>query len=339
MKVLVTGGLGYIGSHTVVELIKNGYDVVVVDNLDNSKLEVAEKIKQITNKQVKVYVADVKNEDKLSVIFDAEEPEAVIHFAGYKAVGESCAKPLKYYKNNVDSTLSLLSVMEQHNSCKSIVFSSSATVYGVPDSLPFTENSPIKEGASPYAQTKIFIEYILKDWAKANPNKNVALLRYFNPIGAHPSGLLGEDPNGIPNNLMPFIQKVATGILPTLKIFGSDYPTQDGTAVRDYIHVCDLARGHVLTLNKLKSYEGVFVCNLGTGKGTSVLEMVHAFENANNIKINHEFAERRSGDVPAYWAGTDKAKNELGFVCEYSIEDACKHSYEFQKKQNEQNKL
>ncbi len=329
MKVLVTGGLGYIGSHTVTTLIENGYEVVIVDNLSNSKIEVLDSIYAITGVRPAFYQFDVRDEQKLDELFEKETPEAIIHFAGFKAVGESCQEPLMYYENNLGSTFSILKMMKKYKVCNKIVFSSSATVYGVPDSVPLTESSPIKEATNPYGQTKIMIEKILTDFAKVE-GTNVALLRYFNPIGAHTTGLLGEDPNGLPNNIFPYLNKVAVGALPILNVFGDDYETVDGTGVRDYIHVMDLAEGHVLALKKLEQDCGVFVCNLGTGKGTSVLELVAAYEQANDIKINYQIAPRRAGDIAENYAGTEKAKNELGFECKYSIKDACGDGYRFQ---------
>jgi len=329
MKVLVTGGLGYIGSHTSVKLLEEGFDVVIIDNLSNSKIEVLDRIEEITKKRPRFYNFDVQNKENLESVFVAEKPDAIIHFAGFKAVGESCQKPLMYYENNLLSTFALLDMMQKYPKCKNFVFSSSATVYGEPDSVPLTESSPIKRATSPYGQTKIMIEDILTDFAKVQ-KVNVAILRYFNPIGAHQSGLLGEDPNGLPNNLFPYINKVAVGALPKLNIFGNDYKTRDGTGVRDYIHVLDLAKGHVLALKKLEQNCGLFVCNLGTGKGTSVLELVKAYEKANNIKIPYEFAPRRAGDIDENFAGTEKAKKELNFVCDYTIVDACRDGYNFQ---------
>lgn len=340
MKILVTGGLGFIGSHTVVELMQNKHEVCIVDNFSNSKMQTLGNIQKITGKTPKLFRIDLCNKNLVMSLFEQEHPQAVIHFAGFKAVGESCEQPLKYYKNNIQSTINVLEAMEAHPECKHIIFSSSATVYGVPhsdktnpsfmDGLPLTEDSPVQDATSPYGQTKIINERILQDWAKVNPQKNVAILRYFNPIGAHPSGLLGENPNGVPNNLMPYINKVATGELPVLKINGGNYDTPDGTAIRDYIHVVDLARGHVLALNKLQNFEGVFVCNLGSGKGTSVLELIDAYQKATGVKINFEFGPRRPGDVVANFASIEKAKRELGFECQYTIEDACKHTYAFQ---------
>ena len=331
MKVLVTGGLGFIGAETVVTLIRHGMEVVIIDNLYNSKIEVLDNIKEITGVKPTFYEFDVADKERLSGVFKNEKPDSIIHFAGYKAVAESVLKPLEYYKNNIGTTIALLECMLEFN-CKSLVFSSSSTVYGLPDRVPLYETDPVKSATSPYGETKIMIERIISDFSKVHPDLNFALLRYFNPIGADPSGLLGEDPNGIPNNLLPYIAEVAVGKLPYLKITGNDYNTIDGTGVRDYIHVCDLALGHVLALKKLSENPGLVIYNLGTGKGTSVLEMVKAYEKATGIKIKYEFAPRRPGDIPENYANCDKAKKELGFECEYSIEDACRDSYNFQKR-------
>lgn len=325
MKILVTGGLGYIGSHTVVELCKNNYDVVIIDNLSNSKIDVCDKLKKITGREITFYKGDVCDKNLLDDIFKKEKIDAVIHFAGYKAVGESVLKPLKYYRNNIDSTLSLLEIMEKYE-VYNLVFSSSATVYGNPKTLPIDEDFPLST-TNPYGTTKLFIENILSDIYKANSKWNIAILRYFNPIGAHKSGLIGEDPNGIPNNLMPYIVKVACNQLPVLSIFGSDYNTIDGTGVRDYIHVCDLARGHVLAIEK--GLHGLNYYNLGTGKGTSVLELVNAFEKVNGIKVNKKIVARRPGDIDACFANTKKAYEELGFETLYDIDDMCRDAYNF----------
>ena len=326
--VLVTGGLGYIGSHTVVELLKNKYEVVIIDNLSNSKKEVLDKLGKITGKKIKFYQNDVSDKDALKKIFKDNKIDGVIHFAGFKAVGESVEKPLMYYRNNIDSTLSLLEVMKEFN-CYSIIFSSSATVYGKPSSLPIYEDFPLST-TNPYGTTKLFIEQILKDLYISDNKWNITILRYFNPIGAHESGLIGEDPNGIPNNLMPYIVKVANNELPCLNIFGDDYDTIDGTGVRDYIHVVDLAKGHVLALNNKK--KGLKIYNLGTGHGTSVLELVNTFQKVNNIKINKKIAARRPGDIDACFASCDKAFKELGFKAEKNIEDMCRDAYNFVKK-------
>lgn len=326
--ILVTGGLGYIGSHTVVELVNNGYDVVIIDNLSNSKRETLDKLKKITGKDIVYYEEDVSDKDALEKIFKKHNIDSVIHFAGYKAVGESVEKPLKYYRNNIDSTLTLLEVMEE-NECRNIIFSSSATVYGKPASLPIYEDFPLST-TNPYGTTKLFIEHILNDLYISNNKWNITILRYFNPIGAHESGLIGEDPRDIPNNLMPYIVKVATGELKILSIFGDDYDTIDGTGVRDYIHVVDLAKGHVCALKNSDS--GVKIYNLGTGHGTSVLELVNTFEKVNNIKVNKKIAPRRPGDIDACFASCDKAYKELGFKAELDIDDMCKSAYNFVKK-------
>lgn len=329
--ILVTGGLGYIGSHTVVELLEKGKDVIVIDNLSNSKIDVLDKLKKITGKDVKFYQNDVCDKDALRKIFKENKIDSVIHFAGYKAVGESVEKPLKYYRNNIDSTLSLLEVMEEF-SCFNIIFSSSATVYGKPESLPIKEDFPLST-TNPYGTTKLFIEYILKDLYVSNNKWNITILRYFNPIGAHKSGLIGEDPCGIPNNLMPYIVKVASGELQVLSIYGDNYDTVDGTGVRDYIHVVDLAKGHVKALEHKEN--GVKIYNLGTGHGTSVLELVNTFEKVNNIKVNKKIVERRPGDIDACYASCDKALSELGFKAELSVDEMCRDAYNFVKKSNE----
>jgi len=327
MKVLVTGGCGYIGSHTILELLNENMEVVVVDNLSNSKREVIDSIKKITGKTVKFYEYDMKDYDKLESIFKVEKIDSVIHFAGLKAVGESVEKPLLYYENNLLSTINLLNCMKKYD-VKKLVFSSSATVYGSPKSLPIYEDFPLST-TNPYGTTKLMIEMILKDLYYADNTFDITILRYFNPIGADKSGLLGEDPNGIPNNLMPYIVKVATGKLPILSIYGSDYDTVDGTGVRDYIHVCDLAHGHLLSLKNEK--KGLKIYNLGTGKGTSVLELVNMFERVNKVHINKQIVGRRDGDVSSCYAANDKAHEELGFTCKYTLEDMCLDSYNFVK--------
>ena len=327
MKILVTGGCGYIGSHTVVKLLEEKFEVVIIDNLVNSKREVLDKIKKITGSDVTFYQEDLCNLDALKNIFKKEKFDAIIHFAGLKAVGESVQIPLKYYQNNLISTMNLLSCMQEYG-VKKLVFSSSATVYGNPKSLPIKEDFPLQT-TNPYGTTKLMIEQILKDVYQANPDFDITILRYFNPIGAHKSGLLGEDPNGIPNNLMPYVVRVAMGTLPVLSIFGSDYNTIDGTGVRDYIHVLDLAKGHLLALKNPKS--GLKIYNLGTGKGTSVLELVNMFEKVNQVKVNKKFTARRDGDIDACYASNEKAMKELGFKCEYTLEDMCKDSYNYAK--------
>ena len=329
MAILLTGGLGYIGSHTAVELLNRNKEIIIVDDLSNSKLEVKDKIKQITNKDFKVIIADLKDLNKTEQIFSENKIDSVVHFAGYKAVGESVLKPVEYYENNIISTLNLLKCMEKYE-VKNLVFSSSATVYGTNQVMPLKEDFPTG-ATNPYGRTKLFIEEILKDYNIAHPDFNIAILRYFNPIGAHESGLIGEDPNGIPNNLMPYITKVATGKLKELSIFGNDYPTKDGTGIRDYIHVCDLALGHVLALEKLNENPGVFVCNLGTGTGYSVLDIVNTFNKVNGNLVNYKFTERRAGDIAVCYADTTKAKNELNFKANHTLEDMCKSSYEFEK--------
>ena len=328
MKILVTGGCGYIGSHTCVELLNNGYEVVVVDNLCNSKENVIDKIKEITGKNVTFYKGDVCDKEILRKIFNENKIDAVIHFAGLKAVGESVEKPLMYYRNNIDSTLSLCEVMNEYN-CKKIIFSSSATVYGDPAKLPITEDMPVGNTTNPYGSSKLYIEGILKDLYISDNSWGITLLRYFNPVGAHQSGLIGEDPNGIPNNLMPYIVKVATGELPCLSIFGDDYDTKDGTGVRDYIHVVDLARGHVKALEKLLSVKGINIYNLGTGNGYSVLEMVNTFSKVNGVDVNYKIVERRAGDIACCYADCSKAFNELGWSAELSLDDMVKSAYNF----------
>lgn len=330
MSVLLTGGLGYIGSHTCVELIKNGFDVVIVDNLSNSKIEVKDKLEKITNSKIKFYKKDLLNIEDLREIFKNESIDSCIHFAGLKAVGESVKVPLKYYENNIGTTINLLKVMKEFN-CNNLVFSSSATVYGRAETMPIDENAPTGNTSNPYGRTKYFIEEILKDECNANKSLNVAILRYFNPIGAHESGIIGEDPNGIPNNLMPYVTKVAVGKLPILKVFGNDYDTSDGTGVRDYIHVCDLATGHVLALNKLKENCGLKIYNLGTGKGYSVLEIVNTFNKMYDGIVKYEFAPRRDGDIDVCYANPNKANKELNWYTKRDLSQMCKSAYEFEK--------
>ena len=333
MKVLVTGGTGYIGSHTIVELISHGYEVVAVDDFSNSKPVVLDNLKEITGKEITFYELDVCDKDKLRRVFEENKIDAVIHFAGYKAVGESVAKPLMYYRNNLDSTLSLLEVMNEYN-VKRIVFSSSATVYGDPEELPIKENARLKT-TNPYGSTKLYIEGILKDVYVADNDYSIAILRYFNPVGAHESGLLGEDPQGIPNNLMPYIVKVADGELDHLNIFGNDYNTIDGTGVRDYIHVVDLALGHIKALEYIDKHTGVDYYNLGTGCGYSVLQMVNAFSDVNKVKVPYEFVARRDGDIAECYADTSYAKEKLGFETKYNISDMVSSAYNFVKKNKE----
>ena len=324
MKVLVTGGCGYIGSHTVCELLKNNYEVVIIDNFSNSKKDVMTKIETLTGKSAKLYVGDVCDKSLLEEIFSKEKIEAVIHFAGYKAVGESVQKPLMYYENNLISTLYLLEIMNKYD-CKKLIFSSSATVYGTPKELPIEESFPLST-TNPYGTTKLMIEMMLKDIYKANPDMSITILRYFNPIGNEETGLLGESPNGIPNNLMPYIVRVATGKLECLSVFGDDYDTKDGTGVRDYIHVVDLAKGHVLALEKAKDLS---IYNLGTGEGYSVLDLVKTFERVNNVKVNYKIVGRRAGDIAACYADNTKAREELGFAPSKTLEDMCRDSYTY----------
>ena len=329
MAILVTGGAGYIGSHTVVELQSAGYDVVVVDNLCNSSEKALDRVSKITGKPVKFYKADILDREALNEVFDKEEIDSCIHFAGLKAVGESVAKPWEYYENNIAGTLTLVDVMRKHN-VKNIIFSSSATVYGDPAMIPITEECPKGQCTNPYGWTKSMLEQILTDIQKADPEWNVVLLRYFNPIGAHKSGTIGENPNGIPNNLMPYITQVAVGKLKELGVFGNDYDTPDGTGVRDYIHVVDLARGHVKAIQKLADNEGVSIYNLGTGKGYSVLDVIHAFEKACGHPLKYEIKPRRDGDIATCYSKCDKAKEELGWEAQYGIEDMCADSWRWQ---------
>ena len=329
MAILLTGGTGYIGSHTAIELLNAGEEIVIVDNLSNSKIEMVDKIKNISKKDFKFYEADILDKDALNRIFEDNNITEVIHFAGLKAVGESCAKPIEYYHNNVSGTLILLDVMRNHN-CKKIVFSSSATVYGSPKTVPIKEDFPLHT-TNPYGSTKLFIEMILQDVAKADPEWSVMLLRYFNPIGAHESGEIGENPNGIPNNLMPYINLVAIGKLDHLNVFGNDYDTPDGTGVRDYIHVVDLALGHIKAVEKARTTTGVNIYNLGTGKGYSVLDIVNSFEKANDLKIKYEIAPRRPGDIAICYADPTKAKEELGWEATRDLEQMCRDSWRFAK--------
>ena len=329
MKILVTGGAGYIGSHTCVELLNEGFEVVVIDNFSNSKSSSLDAIKKITGKDFKFYEIDYLDKDALNKVFEENKIDAVINFAGFKAVGESVQKPIEYYTYNISGELNLLDVMRKHN-VKKFVFSSSATVYGNPEKIPLTEDCKIGGTTNPYGTSKLFIEQILKDVYASDNSWDIIILRYFNPVGAHESGLIGEDPKGIPNNLMPYIAKVATKELKELSVFGNDYNTPDGTGVRDYIHVVDLAKGHVLALNKLeKEGKGLFIYNLGTGTGYSVLDLVHAYEKANNVKVPYKIAPRRDGDIATCYSDPTKAKNELGFVATKTIEDMCHDSYKF----------
>ena len=330
MNILLTGGAGYIGSHTIIELDKAGHSVVVVDNLVNSNPESLRRVAKIIGKVIPFYEVDVRDRDALSMVFDDNKFDAVIHFAGLKAVGESVAKPLEYYHNNMTGTFVLLDVMRQHN-CKNIIFSSSATVYGDPAIIPITEECPKGHCTNPYGQTKSMLEEVLMDVQKADPEWNVVLLRYFNPIGAHQSGMIGENPNGIPNNLMPYITQTAVGIRKELGIFGNDYDTHDGTGVRDYIHVCDLASGHVAALSAIKKNCGLAIYNLGTGHGYSVLDVVNAFMKVNDVRVPYVIKPRRPGDIATCYCNPAKAKTELGWEAQYGIEEMCRDSWNWQK--------
>ena len=330
MAILVTGGTGFIGSHTVVDLLDHNYDVVIVDNYVNSKPEVLNRIFKITGKKPRFYEVSVQDEEKMKEVFEKENITDIIHFAGLKSVAESVQKPQLYFDNNVGSSKVLLKLMSKYG-VKNLVFSSSATVYGVPDHVPLKETDKVGGCTNPYGQTKLDIEYLLIDYAKEHKDANIAILRYFNPIGAHPTGLIGEDPQGIPNNLMPYITQVAVGKRDHLNVYGDDYKTVDGTGVRDYIHVVDLARGHLFAIKKLQENPGLVIYNLGTGRGTSVLELVHAFEEVNNIKIPYVICERRPGDVDENYAACDKAFEEMGFKTELTIKEACKDAWNWQK--------
>jgi len=329
MKVLVTGGIGYIGSHTVVELDKAGYEVVIVDNLSNSREDVLDELKKITGKSYKFYKGDCRDTELMDKIFTENKIDSVIHFAGLKAVGESCSMPLEYYDNNIGSTLVLLETMRKHG-CFNFVFSSSATVYGDPEKVPITEDQ--KLGATnPYGMTKLTIEYILKDLYNSDNKWNIAILRYFNPLGAHESGLIGERPNGIPNNLVPYVTQVAAGIRDHLRVWGNDYDTIDGTGVRDYIHVCDLALGHIKALKKLETNSGLVIYNLGTGNGYSVLQVVNAFIKATGMNVPYKIYDRRPGDIATCYCDPSKAYNEIGFKATRNIDDMLTSSWKFQK--------
>ena len=325
--ILVTGGCGYIGSHTVLELLNKNYDVVVVDNFSNSSFESIRRVQKITGKEVIFYEADIRDSVKMEEIFSTHKFDAVIHFAAFKAVGESCKLPLKYYENNISGTVSLLQIMERHN-VKKIIFSSSATVYGDPEKLPLDESCRLST-TNPYGSTKLMMENIMQDVYKADNNWNIILLRYFNPVGAHESGLIGEDPKGIPNNLMPYVAQVATGKLACINVFGNDYDTPDGTGVRDYIHVVDLALGHIAAIEECNN-AGVHIYNLGTGQGYSVLDMIHAFEKACGKTLPYKICERRSGDIAACYACPDKAKAELKWEAKFGIEEMCASQWKWQ---------
>lgn len=329
MNVLLTGGAGYIGSHTAVELLSENHEVLIADNYSNSSPLVIDRIEKITGKRPQVFVVDVTNPEEMEAVFSACRIDSVIHFAGYKAVGESVLQPLKYYRNNLDSTLTLIECMIRHKVCK-LVFSSSATVYGIPEQLPLTEEMPTS-ATNPYGQTKLMIEQILRDIQQAYPAWTITLLRYFNPVGAHESGLIGEAPNGIPNNLMPYIAQVASGKLDKLHVFGDDYPTKDGTGVRDYIHVVDLARGHLAALHFIQEHTGLSVFNLGTGKPNSVLEMIYAFQNASNQTIPYVVDPRRPGDIAECYADPCKARKELNWTAQKSLTDMCADTWNWQR--------
>lgn len=329
MAILLPGGAGFIGSHTAIELLNAGKDIIIVDNFSNSKPEVLESIKKITGKDFKFYEMDYLDNQKLEKVFQENKIEAVLNFAGFKAVGESVKKPIEYYKNNISGALVLLETMKKYN-VKKFIFSSSATVYGDPEQIPITEDCKTGGTTNPYGTTKLFIEQILKDIYASDNSWDICILRYFNPIGAHESGLIGEEPQGIPNNLMPYIVRVADGQLKELSVFGNDYPTPDGTGVRDYIHVVDLAKGHVKALEKLeKEQKGLFIYNLGTGKGYSVLDMVKAFETATGKKVPYKIAPRREGDIATCYADPKRAKEELGWSAEKTLEDMCKDSWNY----------
>ncbi|MCF0198633.1 MAG: UDP-glucose 4-epimerase GalE [Bacteroidaceae bacterium] len=330
MKILLTGGAGYIGSHTIIELDKAGHEVVVVDNLDNSDPKALDRVSEIIGKPIPFYKVDVRDAAPLAKVFEEHKIDAVIHFAGLKAVGESVAKPLEYYHNNMTGTFILVDVMRKHG-CKNIIFSSSATVYGDPAIIPITEECPKGHCTNPYGQTKSMLEEVLMDVQKADPEWNVVLLRYFNPIGAHQSGRIGENPNGIPNNLMPYITQVAVGRREELGVFGNDYDTPDGTGVRDYIHVCDLAAGHVAALGAIQRNCGLGIYNLGTGHGYSVLDVVKAFEKANGVPVKYSIKPRRPGDIATCYCNPAKAKAELGWEAQYGIEEMCRDSWNWQK--------
>lgn len=330
MNILVTGGAGFIGSHTLIELIAAGHNPVVVDNLSNASPEAIHRVEKIVGQPIPFYEVDIRDREGLEKVFAQHAFDCCIHFAGLKAVGESVQKPWEYYENNIGGTLVLVDVMRKHG-LKNIIFSSSATVYGAPDTMPITEDCPKGTVTNPYGQTKSMLEQVLTDIQKADPQWNVVLLRYFNPIGAHKSGTIGEDPNGIPNNLMPYITQVAVGKLQQLGVFGNDYPTHDGTGVRDYIHVVDLAKGHVCALSAIEKKCGLAVYNLGTGQGYSVLDLVHAFEKATGVKVPYVIKPRRSGDVAECWSDPSKAARELGWKAQYGIEDMCEDAWRWQK--------
>lgn len=331
MNILLTGGAGFIGSHTAVELLASGCDVIIADNLVNSSVSVIDRIEQIAGRRPLFFQTDVSDKESMGKIFAQHSVDAVIHFAGLKAVGESVKKPLRYYRNNLDTALTLLEVMKEWG-CRKFIFSSSATVYGMSNQVPFTEDMPDGQCTNPYGWTKLMIERILRDAAAADPELAVVVLRYFNPIGAHPSGLMGEQPNGIPNNLMPYLCLVAAGKLPQLSVFGDDYPTHDGTGVRDYIHVVDLAKGHAAALNYAARHAGAEIINLGTGQGTSVLDLLQSFQRVNGLKIPYTMAPRRDGDIAECYADVSKARRLLGWKAEKSLDDMCRDSWNWTKK-------
>ncbi len=333
MSILVTGGAGFIGSHTCIDLLESNYEIIVLDNFSNSSPEALDRVRTLSNRNFKIYDVDLLDRENVDQVFKENDIEAVIHFAGLKAVGESVQIPLHYYHNNITGTVILTHIMQKYG-VYNLVFSSSATVYGIPDTVPITEDMPLS-ATNPYGRTKLMIEQILSDLYVSNNKWSIALLRYFNPIGAHESGLIGEDPNGIPNNLMPYITQVAVGKLNEVNVFGSDYSTPDGTGVRDYIHVVDLARGHLKALEKVKSSSGIEAYNLGTGKGYSVLEVIHAFENASGQKISYKIVERRAGDITECYADPTKAERELGWKAEKGIEEMCRDSWNWQSKNPE----
>ena len=329
MSILLTGGAGYIGSHTAVELLNKGKDLVIIDDFSNSNEKALDSIKNITGKDFKFYKIDYKDRKKLETVFEENKIDAVINFAGFKAVGESVAKPLEYYINNVSGALVLLDTMRKYN-CKKFIFSSSATVYGEPERIPLTEDCRVGGTTNPYGTTKLYIEQILKDLYKSDSSWDICILRYFNPVGSHESGLIGEEPQGIPNNLMPYIVRVASGQLEQLSVFGNDYDTHDGTGVRDYIHVVDLAKGHVKALDKIdKEGQGIYIYNLGTGTGYSVLDMINSFEKSTGKKVNYRITERRPGDIAVCYADPKKAREELGWIAEKNLEDMCKDSWNY----------
>ena len=334
MAILLTGGAGYIGSHTAVELLNKGKDLVIIDDFSNSNEKALDAIRKITGKDFKFYKMDYKDREKLEKVFEENNIDAVINFAGFKAVGESVKKPIEYYINNVSGALVLLETMKKYN-CKKFIFSSSATVYGEPERIPLTENCRVGGTTNPYGTTKLYIEQILKDLYKSDNSWDICILRYFNPVGSHESGLIGEEPQGIPNNLMPYIVRVASGKLEQLSVFGNDYDTHDGTGVRDYIHVVDLAKGHVKALEKIdKEEQGIYIYNLGTGTGYSVLDMVNAFEKSTGKKVNYRITGRRPGDIAVCYADPKKAKEELGWVAEKNLEDMCKDSWNYIERNN-----